>query len=275
SQRISMILKNIVASLNRSVLEELNLSNSVGHPAENGRAREDILRKYIKKTIPSGYGVDTGFVIDATGGISKQIDIVIYRKDYHPVLEIGEVKYFMVESVVAVMENKAQINTKARLKQALDNIASVKGLDRTNRGKNVILPSGKRLCRKEFQHQIFGAILTEKSLSSKSLKKELIEYMTHISDKSLWINIYADVRGSSFRYVSEEKSAIVIPYKAVAFAISDPKNPLYTPPFIELIFELNNFLRVTPLVDYRADSYFHGTVGKAKEYVSIPVQLRG
>ena len=49
--------------------------------------------------LPAELGIDTGFVIDAAGGVSKQIDIVIYRTSYHPVFEIGGVKYFLVESV--------------------------------------------------------------------------------------------------------------------------------------------------------------------------------
>ncbi|MCE9781228.1 DUF6602 domain-containing protein, partial [Shewanella algae] len=65
------------------------------------------------------------------GGISKQIDVVIYSDSYHSVLEIGEVKYFMVESVVAVIEVKASIKDKATLHQALQNIKSVRTATRT------------------------------------------------------------------------------------------------------------------------------------------------
>lgn len=61
-------------------------------------------------------------MIDAAGGISNQIDIVIYRDDYHSTFEIGEIKHFMVESVVAVIENKASMASSAALRQAFDNI---------------------------------------------------------------------------------------------------------------------------------------------------------
>jgi hypothetical protein len=67
--------------------------------------------------------VSTGFVVDALGGKSKQIDVVVYRTDYAPVFEIGRVKHFLVESVVAVLEVKAAIDSQADLTRALENIA--------------------------------------------------------------------------------------------------------------------------------------------------------
>lgn len=89
-------------------------------------------------------------MIDAAGGISNQIDIVIYRDDYHSTFEIGEIKHFMVESVVAVIENKASMASSAALRQAFDNIKSVKRLDRTNKGNNIVIPGGEKLDMKNF-----------------------------------------------------------------------------------------------------------------------------
>jgi hypothetical protein len=126
----------ILRALARDTLEQLRLATEIEHPGESGRAREQILTEFIRRLIPSSFGVSTGFVVDAVGGKSRQMDVVVYRTDYAPVLEIGGVKHFLVESVVAVLEVKAAINTEARLAQALDNIASVKALDRTNRGRN-------------------------------------------------------------------------------------------------------------------------------------------
>jgi hypothetical protein len=101
------------------------------------------------------------------GGKSKQVDVVVYRTDYHPILEIGRVKHFMVESVVAVLEVKAAIDSQADLRQALENIASVKRLDRSNRGHNYEVIDWRRgnfIDPKNQETQVFGGIVTETSL---------------------------------------------------------------------------------------------------------------
>lgn len=271
---MGILTRQIITALNKSVLDDLDLTKSIRHPGENGRAREQILKNFLRKILPKKYSIDTGFVIDATGGISNQIDIVIYRDDYHSVLEIGNIKHFMVESVAAVIENKASIASSSTLWQAFENIKSVKSLDRANRGKNYIVSNMEKVDRNNFYHQIFGAILTEKSLSSESLRSEFIRFFEATEDKSLWPNIYADVRGSSFRYISETEYVIVDPRKASAFAISDPLAETYTPPLIELAYELISLFRVLPLVDFAVQDYFHGVSGKAKEYVKFPDKFR-
>lgn len=126
----------VMRSLASEVLHQLELVNAIAHPGENGRARETIIRSFLQKFVPRGFGIDTGFVVDAHGTMSKQVDIVIYRDDYHPVFEIGGVRHFMVESVAAVIENKARVESRKVLGSALDNLRSVKGLDRTGGGRN-------------------------------------------------------------------------------------------------------------------------------------------
>lgn len=46
-------------------------------------------------------------------------------------------RYFLVESVVAVLENKANMGSAAALTTALENIKSVKVLDRSARASNL------------------------------------------------------------------------------------------------------------------------------------------
>src|SRR5688572_19697791 len=105
-------IASIIRSMHDEVMLQLVLTNRIHHSGENGRAREDIIRRFLRRFVPAGLGIDTGFVVDSTGGISRQIDIVIYRDNYHPVLEIGGLKHFLVESVVAVIENKAAITSR-------------------------------------------------------------------------------------------------------------------------------------------------------------------
>jgi hypothetical protein len=64
---------------------------------------------------------------------------VIYRDNYHPILEIGGLKHFLVESVVAVIDNKAAVVTREVLRDALESVRSVKQLDRSRDGNNYVV----------------------------------------------------------------------------------------------------------------------------------------
>jgi hypothetical protein len=113
------LAQQIAQSLDRQVKEQLQLTRSIRHPGESGRARENIVREFIASTLPDLFKVDTGFVIDAIGNISRQVDIVVYRSDYHPSLTIGGIKHFPVEAVIAAIENKSRIESTALLQSLL------------------------------------------------------------------------------------------------------------------------------------------------------------
>jgi hypothetical protein len=260
------LTKTILFSLNRDVLNQLDLTSAIAHPAESGRAREQILADFFRRLLPKAYSVSTGFVIDATGGISKQVDLVIYRSDYYPVFNIGGINYFPVESVAVVIENKASITSTERLNQALENIKSVKTLDRTNQGKNYLVVGsnqGAAVDLGNFQHQIFGAILTEQSLSKETLRQELFHFM-QVNPRNLWLNCYTDVRNFSATYLvsTNPPIATAVPNDAVYLGFTDSSAENFIPPLIELAFEMVNFLRVAPLIDYKPSDYFCAGSGK-------------
>ncbi len=245
-------------------LRRLELAPQIEHPGESGRAREQMLIAFIEQLIPSSFGVSTGFVVDALGGKSKQVDVVVYRTDYAPVFEIGGVKHFLVESVVAVLEVKAAIKGKARLTEALDNIASVKALDRTNRGQNRVIAERLRVGQAEREnhlHQVFGGIVTEKSLG-RSFPKEFLAWLK-VHPRLEWPNIYVDVRQfvAAYQYsssVSGEAGSHVgmQAMRAEELAISDPDAPNAQPPLLVLGVELLHWFRVVPTIEYGGADYF-------------------
>jgi hypothetical protein len=264
---MATLTKDIINNLNKEVLNQLDLTEAIEHPGENGRAREQILAAFFRKLIPQSFGVSTGFVIDAQGRKSKQIDLIIYRNDYHPVFEIGGIRHFMVESVAIVMENKASIKSTKSLNQALENLKSVKMLDRTNCNKNYILTGsnqGPKVNPDNFQHQIFGAILTEDSLSRDTLMEELFQYYQSNPDRNLWPNFYADVRHMSGSYLKSVTPAIgtVVPSEAMYLGLTDCNSENFVPPLCELAFEVINFLRVMPKIDYHPSDYLGAGRGK-------------
>lgn len=150
-------------------IQELRLVQSIAHRGEAGRAREGVLRRFLGRLCPPSLGLDTGFVIDGSGRVSGQVDLVLFRTDYYPVFEIGGVKHFPVESVVAVFEVKAVVDSASKLLDALEQIESVKSLDRTGRGSNYARqPLGARIDPDVFYCQAFGAVLAERSLATDS-----------------------------------------------------------------------------------------------------------
>ncbi len=259
--------RKIVESLDEGVKNQLKLTSAVQHPGESGRARENIIREFIRKLVPESFGVDTGFVIDAQGSISRQVDIVIYRTDYHPTLNIGGVKYFLVESVVAVLENKARITDVDTLKRALENIASVKKLDRTGNGKNIVLGGlGEKVDPLCFAHLIFGAIVTQESLNRDTLAKELVKYSKE-SPRDQWLNLYIDVNSFAILYARNRKADdsapgswpqvfTTDPFKAEELFVSDPGTSKGPPPIGDLGQELMNFIRVAARIDFLPTAYF-------------------
>jgi len=70
--------------------------------------------RFFQSFLPSRYAVTKGFVFDATGKISEQLDVIIYDAHYSPLIfetGAGE-KFITAESVYAVFDSKPEINKK-------------------------------------------------------------------------------------------------------------------------------------------------------------------
>ena len=82
--------------------------------------------------LPKSIGIGSGCIIDSYGNTSKQMDIVLYEKDFCPVFcinESTETTYYPCEGVVAVGEVKSSLNTK-ELTDIFKKMESVKKLKR-------------------------------------------------------------------------------------------------------------------------------------------------
>jgi len=257
---MTSITHQVVESLEREVVEELRLTAAISHPGESGRASEEVIRRFLRRLVPRTYEVDTGFVIDGVGGISRQIDIVIYRTDYHPVIEIAGVKHFLVESVAIVIENKATIGSARVLTEAMENIASVKVLDKLNGGSNVVFPP---MSSDAFPLQTFGTVVAGRSLRPSVVHDHLLDYArTH--PRHLWPNLYVDAIDFHLTYLTfggtEEPAITCDTTKAEAIAL-EKRSPSHPGPLVVLAQEMVNFLRIYPLIDFLPSSYFYNSSG--------------
>lgn len=126
-------LRTAFHDVQRVLETQLSLSTgSISHRGVMGAVNEDHWIDVFRAYIPRRYAVDSGIIIDSRGGISGQIDIVIYDPQYTPtLLTQQEHRYIPAEAVYAVFEAKPSIN-KDYLEYAGDKAASVRQLHRTS-----------------------------------------------------------------------------------------------------------------------------------------------
>lgn len=105
---------------------------AVAHSGSRGSASEEDWLRMLKDHLPFRYQADRAFVIDSMGAVSDQIDIVIYDRQYSPLLyNLSDQRFIPAESVYGVFEVKQDL-TKAHVEYAGAKAASVRQLHRTS-----------------------------------------------------------------------------------------------------------------------------------------------
>lgn len=99
----------------------------VEHGGELGNAREALINGVLSRILPSIYEVGTGEIINHLGKHSRQIDLVIARRDFPSLTLPSGSKVYPIESVLATIEVKSELDSQT-LNQALENYASVSDL---------------------------------------------------------------------------------------------------------------------------------------------------
>lgn len=239
--------------------ERLRVAMLLGHGGEIGRAREQALRDLLRSFLPPALGVTTGFVIDAHGGRSRQVDIIIHFADYHAVFSVGGIPLVPVEAVIAVIEVKSDASSTAVLRDCYDNLATVKALDRSNGGRNVYLVDRepRQLPPEMWQHfqfQVFGCVLAMRSLSRDSWLDTTAAWCNE-RDRSLWPNFYCGIDDYVGTYMIDVQGDVVgcpDPTEAVEYAAWRPTGET---PLAWAVQELLNFVRVARRIDYLPSAY--------------------
>ncbi|WP_207654350.1 DUF6602 domain-containing protein [Anaerocolumna aminovalerica] len=81
------------------------------HWGEDGRYKEVILINYLRRILPNGVSVGTGFVKNNRGELTNQIDIIIYKEQYPKLFSEGDFVILMPESVIGIIEVKSTSTT--------------------------------------------------------------------------------------------------------------------------------------------------------------------
>jgi hypothetical protein len=103
-------------------------SGRPSHPGEYGGYREAILQNFLRHFVPARLDMGAGFLISADGGLSTQLDLVLFDGASAPRLESNShQRFFPVEAVVGIGEAKSSL-TKAQFKEAINKLAAAKQL---------------------------------------------------------------------------------------------------------------------------------------------------
>ncbi len=126
------------------------------HPGSKGDSSEICWLEILQKYLPERYSAEKGFVVDSSGSVSEQIDIIVFDRLYSPFLfNQNGVNYVPAESVYAVIEVKQELNANF-IEYAADKVASVRKLKRTS--APIVHAGGKFKPKKPFD--IHAGILT-------------------------------------------------------------------------------------------------------------------
>ena len=122
----------LLGALQEELLAGLKANRVIGHPGAKGAATEADWLRILQQHLPQRYSADRAIVIDAHGSVSHYLDIVIYDRQYSPVIFArNREQYIPAESVLAAFEVKQNLS-RQNIIYAGRKIASVRRLRRTN-----------------------------------------------------------------------------------------------------------------------------------------------
>jgi hypothetical protein len=126
-------LPKLLAGLHDDIEFRLKIGrDSLAHPTDKGDASEAAWLSMLGNYLPKRYQAARAHVIDSEGNSSRQIDVLIFDRQYSPfIFKIEGGTYVPAESVYAVFEVKQTINS-SHISYAQDEVASVRELHRTS-----------------------------------------------------------------------------------------------------------------------------------------------
>lgn len=124
--------KKYINHLADELVRNFDFASNATTPVLIGSAKEKEVIRKLEMLLPNSVGIGSGCVIDSYGNASKQMDVIIYEKEFCPVFCINdsaETTYYPCEGVIAAGEIKTTLNSK-ELSNIFDKAASIKRLKR-------------------------------------------------------------------------------------------------------------------------------------------------
>lgn len=126
-------LSQLLSSLHEDVQGRLDrVRKSLKHPTSKGDASEKVWIELFNRYLPKRYEAAKAFVVDSRGDFSNQIDVVVYDRQYSPLIfECEGETVIAAESVYAIFEAKQAIDAE-QVEYAQKKAKSVRRLLRTS-----------------------------------------------------------------------------------------------------------------------------------------------
>lgn len=136
-------IRDLVSSVQKKMnIDFAEATAQIPHRGERGSGREDVVRKFLSDYLPKRFGVSPGFVVDATGAVSHQLDCIVYDQLSAPVFPITDgQRLFPAESVAGVVSIKSFLDAN-QLQSVVENLQSVTKLDRYASGRPEVMFGG-------------------------------------------------------------------------------------------------------------------------------------
>ena len=180
SDRQRIDLNSLFQTTQKRMIAELaGLRETVNHGGTLGDETELAWRNFLARNLPNRYQVCDGFVVDAEGWRSDQMDVIVFDRQYSPPLFTGgSVQYIPAEAVYAVFEVKQRIDPK-NLRLACLKAASVRSLGRTS----AAIPSADGTLAPKPLHRILGGILALSNSYSSGFGRALEHMMGQVPEQ--------------------------------------------------------------------------------------------
>ena len=140
------------------------IRRSIPHRGESGTLIEREFRSQLEEVLPEKIGVSQGFVVDSIGGVSKQMDIILYDKlDTPRIVASDGAQMFPVEATYACGEIKTYLDS-SKLEDSFEKCLSYKELCRKAYIKqSSLIKTGYSLfgCECDYWQSIFFCIAVE------------------------------------------------------------------------------------------------------------------
>lgn len=226
------------------MLADLGMNEYMSHPGDKGDATELDWRKWFETYLPKRYSVTKGKIVDYLGNESDQIDIIIYDRQYSPlVFQYNEVTYVAAESVYAIFEVKQDLS-KDNILYAANKTKSVRTLERTS--AKIVYSTG--LKEPKPLHRIISGLLTTRCEWKKM--EEKIEEHTRLLSNSEELDIICSLDSIAARltYVVSDNST-----KSVSISRNKENNVLMHL-FLTILTQLQ-IIGTVPAIEF--DKYFN------------------
>lgn len=144
------IFRSAFAQRAKVLFHDEDKHNRLRHPGEFGTYREAITRDFLQPFLPQRLAIDTGFIVNALGDVSGQIDLVIYDPSLTPPLESkNRQRFFPIETVIAAGEVKSNVK-RDEFEKALIRLAKLKEMRSAMANESSVAMRWYRLEKSEY-----------------------------------------------------------------------------------------------------------------------------